>query len=195
MRAPAAIAISLFAQISSVSAQPLEDNLKIIYPKTERTDVTEEHFGQTVKDSYRWLENDAPDDRAVSAWIAAQNVVTQDYLDTIPGRDQFKKRMKELLDYDRHTVPQKRGDRYFFNLLKGLANQQALFVREGIFGESRLLIDPNTWSQDGADALGPWTASDDGRHVAFSVQKGGTDWQTIKVLDVETGKELEDEVQ
>jgi prolyl oligopeptidase len=195
MRAPAAIAISLFAQISSVSAQPLEDNLKIIYPKTERTDVTEKHFGQTVKDSYRWLENDAPDDRAVSAWIAAQNVVTQDYLDTLPGRDQFKKRMKELLDYDRHTVPQKRGDRYFFNLLKGLANQQALFVREGTFGESRLLIDPNTWSQDGADALGPWTASDDGRHVAFSVQKGGTDWQTIKVLNVETGKELEDEVQ
>ncbi|PYE41342.1 prolyl oligopeptidase [Rhizobium sp. PP-F2F-G20b] len=165
---------------------------KNIYPKTERIDVTEEYFGRTVVDSYRWLENDAPDDRAVSAWIEAQKAVTQKHLDALPGRDHFRKRMTELLDYDRYTVPRKRGDRYFFNVIKGNENQPSLYVRDGVFGESRVLIDPNTWSEDGADALTDWSASDDARYVAFGVQEGGTDWRTIKVLDVESGKELDD---
>ncbi|MEB2848553.1 prolyl oligopeptidase family serine peptidase [Rhizobiales bacterium RZME27] len=171
----------------------MEDNLqKIIYPKTERIDVTEEHFGRTVVDSYRWLENDAPDDRAVSAWIEAQNALTQKHLEALPGRDHFRKRMTELLDYDRYTVPRKRGDRYFFNFIKGNENQPSLYVRDGVFGESRVLIDPNTWSPDGADALTDWSVSDDARYVAFGVQEGGTDWRTIKVLNVESGKELAD---
>ncbi|PYE22032.1 prolyl oligopeptidase family protein [Rhizobium sp. PP-CC-3A-592] len=92
---------------------------KNIYPKTERIDVTEEYFGRTVVDSYRWLENDAPDDRAVSAWIEAQKAVTQKHLDALPGRDHFRKRMTELLDYDRYTVPRKRGDRYFLQRHQG----------------------------------------------------------------------------
>jgi prolyl oligopeptidase len=193
MRTPVAIAISFFLQIHNVSAQPLEDNLQqITYPTTERIDVIEDHFGQTVVDSYRWLENDAPDDQAVAAWIEAQNSVTRQHLDALPGRELFRKRMTQLLDYDRYTVPRKRGDRYFFNVIKGTENQPSLYVRDGVFGESRVLIDPNTWSKDGADALSGWSVSDDARHVAFGVQKGGTDWRTIKVLDVESGRELDD---
>ncbi|WP_092993235.1 prolyl oligopeptidase family serine peptidase [Rhizobium sp. NFR07] len=165
---------------------------KIIYPTTERIDVTEEHFGEAVVDSYRWLENEAPDDRAVAAWIGAQNAVTQTYLGTLPGREHFRERMKELLNYDRYTVPKKRGDRYFFNVIKGHENQPSLYVRDGVFGDSRVLIDPNTWSDDGADSLTDWSVSDDARYVAFGVQKGGTDWRTIKVLDVESGRELND---
>ncbi|TCR00399.1 prolyl oligopeptidase family serine peptidase [Neorhizobium sp. JUb45] len=165
---------------------------KITYPPTERIDVTEEHFGRTVVDSYRWLENDAPDDRAVAAWIEAQNAVTRKHLDALPGREHFRKRIAQLLDYDRYTVPRKRGDRYFFNVIKGNENQPSLYVRDGVFGESRVLIDPKTWSEDGADALTDWSVSDDARYVAFGVQEGGTDWRTIKVLDVESGKELGD---
>lgn len=57
-----------------------------------------------------------------------------------------------------------------------------------------MLIDPNTWAKDGATALAEWSVSDDGARVAYAVQDGGTDWRTIRVLDVDTGKELVDEL-
>ncbi|MFK4260111.1 prolyl oligopeptidase family serine peptidase [Agrobacterium tumefaciens] len=196
MRTPAAFVALLLTCVDGSSAEQLEGKLpKDIYPETKRIDVTEQYFGQTIVDPYRWLENSNPEDGAVRSWIEAQNAVTRPYLDTLPGRDHFRKRMKELLDYDRYTVPRKRGDRYFFNVIKGNENQPSLYVREGVFGDSRVLIDPNSWSEDGADALSIWNASDDGRLLAFGKQTGGTDWRTIRVLDVDSGKILDDVVE
>jgi prolyl oligopeptidase len=190
-----AIAVSLFMQINSVSAQTLESDVsEIEYPRTERIDVTEELFGVTVADPYRWLEDIEAKYEAVATWVEAQNTVTQRYLATLPGRDILEQRMKALFEYERYTVPRKRGDKYFFTFNKGLENQPALYVRDGALGQARLLIDPNEWSEDNADAIGEWSVSDDGHHVAFSVQKGGTDWRTIRVLDVERGQELQDVV-
>ncbi|QCL98293.1 prolyl oligopeptidase family serine peptidase [Agrobacterium tumefaciens] len=196
MRTPAAFVALLLTCVDGSSAEQLEGKLpKDIYPETKRIDVTEQYFGQTIVDPYRWLEKSDPEDGAVRSWIEAQNAVTRPYLDTLPGRDHFRKRMKELLDYDRYTVPRKRGDRYFFNVIKGNENQPSLYVREGVFGDSRVLIDPNSWSEDGADALSIWNASDDGRLLAFGKQTGGTDWRTIRVLDVDSGKILDDVVE
>jgi prolyl oligopeptidase len=195
MKKSTAIAVSLFMQINSVSAQTLESDVsEIEYPKTERIDVTEERFGVTVADPYRWLEDTEGKSGAVATWVEAQNKVTRRYLHALPGRDILEQRMKALFEYERYTVPRKRGDKYFFTFNKGLENQPALYVRDGALGQARLLIDPNTWSDDNADAIGEWSVSDDGRHVAFSVQKGGTDWRTIRVLDVESGQELQDVV-
>lgn len=165
----------------------------IEYPRSERIDLAEERFGLTVADPYRWLEDTQAEGGAVSAWVEAQNKLTRRYLDALPGRDILEQRMKALFEYERYTVPRKRGDKYFFTLNKGLENQPALYVRDAN-GEARLLIDPNAWSDDNADAIGEWNVSDDGRHLAFSVQKGGTDWRTIRVLDVESGQELQDAV-
>jgi len=195
MRTTTAIAVSLVVQFSSVCAQPQENDMsKITYPETERVNVMEKHFGRTVVDPYRWLENEATNDRAVAAWIETQNKVTRAYLDMLPGRDILKDRMTRLFDYERYTVPRKRGDRYFFTLHKGLENQPSLHVRDAAFGNVRLLLDPNSWSDDNADAIGEWSVSDDGGYVAFSVQKGGSDWRTIRVLHVESGEELGDVV-
>jgi hypothetical protein len=196
MRTPAAFVALLLTCVDASSADQLDGKLpKDTYPETKRIDVTEQHFGQTIVDPYRWLENSGAEDGAVRSWIEAQNAVTRAYLDTLPGRDHFRKRMTELLDYDRYTVPRKRGDRYFFNVIKGNENQPSLYVREGVLGDSRVLIDPNSWSEDGADALSIWNASDDGRLVAFGKQTGGTDWRTIRVLDVDSGKILDDVVE
>lgn len=196
MRTPAAFIALLLTCVDGSSADQLEGKVpKLIYPETKRLDVTEEHFGQTVVDPYRWLENKAAEDHTVRSWIDAQNAVTQSCLDALPGRDHFHQRMTELLDYDRYTVPRKRGDRYFFNVIKGNENQPSLYVREGVFGDSRLLIDPNSWSEDGADALAIWSASDDGRFVGFGMQTGGSDWRTLKVLDVDSGETLDDVVE
>ena len=141
MRTPAAFIALLLTCVDGSSADQLEGKVpKLIYPETKRLDVTEEHFGQTVVDPYRWLENKTAEDHTVRSWIDAQNAVTQSCLDALPGRDHFHQRMTELLDYDRYTVPRKRGDRYFFNVIKGNENQPSLYVREGVFGLSLIHI-------------------------------------------------------
>lgn len=73
-----------------------------------------------------------------------------------------------------------------------MQNQRVLCVRDTVDGEGRVLIDPNTWAKDGANALAEWSVSDDGAYVAYAVQDGGSDWRTIRVLDVSTGRELGD---
>lgn len=166
----------------------------ITYPETKQVDIVEEHFGQRVSDPYRWLENNIRNDKEVAAWVESQNKVTYDYLNTLPGRDIFKDRLKQLYNYERFTIPVKKGERYFYLYNSGLQNQQVIYVRDSLDGAGRVLIDPNSWAEDGATALAEWSASDDGKRVAYAVQDGGTDWRTIRVLDVNTGKVLEDEV-
>ncbi len=166
----------------------------MMYPATKRVDVVDEYFGHKVADPYRWLENDVRGDPEIAAWVGAQNDVTRSHLAGLSGRDRFRARLTALFDHERLTVPQKRGGRYFFTRNNGLDNQSALVLRDGADGPERILIDPNAWSQDGATALAEWSASEDGAHVAFATQDGGTDWRTIRVLDVASGEMLEDAV-
>jgi prolyl oligopeptidase len=164
------------------------------YPPTERLDIVEDHFGQAVADPYRWLENDIRTDADVAAWVERQNVLTQSYLATLPGRDTFADRLDAMLDYEQYFAPIKRGGRYFFTRNAGQENQATLYLRSAD-GTERVIIDPNSWSVDNADALAEWTPSDDGRLIAYAVQTGGTDWRTIKILDVETGTVRDDTVE
>lgn len=166
----------------------------ITYPETKQVNVVEKPFGQTITDSYRWLENDIRNDKEVGAWVESQNTVTNAYLNTLPGRDIFKNRLKQLYDYERFSIPVKKGGRYFYLHNSGLQSQQVLYVRDSLDNAGRVLIDPNTWAKDRATALAEWSASNDGKRVAYAVQDGGTDWRTIRVLEVNTGKVLDNEV-
>ncbi|PZO19476.1 MAG: S9 family peptidase [Burkholderiales bacterium] len=167
----------------------------ITYPYTPTIDNVEIHFGHKISDPYRWLENDVRKDPDVARWVAAQNALTQNHLATLPGREIFRQRLAKLLDTEQLTAPIKRGQRYFFTRSSGQENQPKLCVREGMDGEDRVLLDPHDWSEDGADALGEWGVSDDGKRIAYGVQVAGTDWRTIRVFDVDTGLVLEDELQ
>ncbi len=168
----------------------------ISYPATRRTEQADEQFGVNVVDPYRWLENDVRTDPEVRAWVDAQNDVTQAYLATLPGRDVFTNRLTELIDYERVGVPVKKGDRYFYARNSGLQNQPVLVVRESGDQESdRVLIDPNGWSADGAMALAEWAPSEDGGKILYAVQDGGSDWRTVRVMDVATGETLPDTVE
>ena len=166
----------------------------IVYPQTERQDLVENQFGAAVADPYRWLEDDVRTNSKVAAWVAQENALTDSYLATLPARPHFLKRMRELFAYERYGIPQKKGSRYFYSRNTGLQNQNVLYVREGLNGTPRMLVDPNGWSQDGATALAEWNPSEDGRRLLYSVQEGGTDWRIVRVLDVDTGRVLDDEV-
>ncbi|OYY88688.1 MAG: S9 family peptidase [Sphingomonas sp. 28-66-16] len=165
------------------------------YPQTRRVDQVDDQFGIKVADPYRWLENDVRTDPEVKAWVDAENAVTNAYLATLPGRDLFKARLTQLLDYERFGIPVKKGGRYFYSHNSGLQNQAVLFVRDSVDGAGRVLIDPNGWSKDGATALGEWSPSEDGSKLLYTIQDGGTDWRTVKVLDVATGALLPDTIE
>jgi prolyl oligopeptidase len=172
-------------------AQPVPG---ITYPQTHRVDVVDTQFGVPVADPYRWLENDVRNDPQVEAWVMAENHVTDAFLAKLPLRDWFKQRVTALYDYERFGLPVKKGTHYFYTHNSGLQNQSVLFVRDGLSGEPRQLIDPNSWSADGATALAEWTPSEDGKLLTYSIQDGGTDWRTVKLMDVATGKTLPDEI-
>ncbi|MCB2066217.1 MAG: S9 family peptidase [Erythrobacter sp.] len=164
------------------------------YPETRRGDVVETQFGEEIADPYRWLEDDVRNNPEVAAWVEAQNALTDAYLEQLPARDWFRERIGELTDYARFGVPVERGGRYFYTANSGLQNQSPLYVRDGLDGEPRVLLDPNGWAGDGATALGGWVPSPDGSKLLYSVQDGGTDWRIIRVMDVATGAILSDEI-
>ncbi|CAA9505266.1 MAG: Prolyl endopeptidase [uncultured Sphingomonas sp.] len=166
----------------------------LTYPAASRGDVSETQFGVAVADPYRWLETDVRQSPEVRGWVEAQNRVTDSFLDTLPGRDALKSRMTELYNYERVGTPTKKGNRYFYQRNTGLQNQSPLYVRDSVNGAERLLIEPNQWSKDGATALAEWVPSEDGKHVLYTVQDGGSDWRTVRVLDVATGQPVSDEI-
>ncbi|HSN70494.1 MAG TPA: prolyl oligopeptidase family serine peptidase [Steroidobacteraceae bacterium] len=170
----------------------LADPIK--YPETatvEQRDV----FEVAIDDPYRWLEQDVRESPEVADWVARQNAVTMKYLHALPGRAEIERRVTELWDYERFSLPVKRGGRYFFLRNDGLQNQAVLYVQDSLDAVPRLLIDPNGWSEDGTTALADFEPSPDGRFVAYAVQESGSDWRRIEVLDVASGERVGEPVQ
>ncbi|WP_428409870.1 prolyl oligopeptidase family serine peptidase [Hyphococcus sp.] len=171
-----------------------QDQMKPAYPATKTVDQRDEFFGVTVADPYRWLEADVREDAEVAGWVQAENEVTFSYLDTLPGRDAIKARLKALWDYEKFLLPVKKGERVFYRRNNGLQNQYVLYVQEGEEGAPRVLLDPNAWSDDGATALSTYHPSPDGSLVAYQVQEGGSDWMTLRVVNAASGAVLEDKI-
>ena len=203
LRAASIVALSTPFLSAPLAAQSSGDHMhnatpaspaRIVYPATERSEAVDTLFGEEVADPYRWLENDVRTDPKVAQWVAAQNEVTDAYLQTLPARAWFKERIAALMDYERFGIPRKFGSRYFYTRNTGLQNQSPLYVQDGLKGERRLLLDPNTWANDGATALSAWEPSPDGSKLLYMVQDGGTDWMIIRAMDVSTGERIDDDI-
>ncbi len=166
---------------------------KLMYPATRKSDHVDEYHGKKIPDPYRWLED--PDSEETKAWVQAQNQVTFGYLEQLPSRETFKQRLTKLWNYERFGLPIKRKGRYFYSRNSGLENQNAVYVVEGLSGQPRLLLDPNTLSKDGTIALANWVVSDDGKLFAYALAHAGSDWNEWKLLDVDTGRDLPDHLQ
>ncbi|MCC5981173.1 MAG: S9 family peptidase [Oceanicaulis sp.] len=185
---------------SAVVAGAAHTQQRLIYPTTLRVDQVDTYQSASrgeveVEDPYRWLEADVRVSPEVEAWVAAQNAVTGRYLEGLPGRAMIAERLRELWNYERRSVPAAREGLYFFSHNDGLQDQSIYKVQEGLEGEPRVLIDPNTLSEDGTVALAGTWPSPDGSHVAYFLQDGGSDWRTAHVINVETGAQLEDRLE
>ncbi len=166
------------------------------YPETRREDVVEEKFGVQVFDPYRWLEKS--NDAEVDAWVAAQNSHMRGVIDRISARGALEKRLEELLTIGEVSSPWVRrttkGMRYFYTQRKGAQNQPVLVVRDGTKGAARVLFDPNQEDEKKLLALDWYTPSWEGDLVAYGTSEGGSEESTLRVLDVNSGKDLPDTI-
>jgi len=163
------------------------------YPKTTKTDQSDNYHGTIVADPYRWLEDTDSDKTA--AWVKAENAVTSQYLSQIPQRQAIERRLTELWDYERYGIPTVRGGRYFYQHNNGLQNQSVLYVADGPNEKPRVILDPNNLRDDGTVALAGTAISDDGRLLAYGLATAGSDWRQWFVRDVATGEDLSDHLQ
>ena len=167
---------------------------RLIYPETRRVDQIDTYHGIEVQDPYRWLEEDARNSQDVTEWIEAENDLTREYFSAIPQRKKIADRLTELWNYERYSVPSQTAGKYFFRKNDGLQDQSLLYVAYSYADAGRVLIDPNTWSEDGTVSLGATKVSDDGRYLAYCRRDAGSDWSTVYVLEIESGRQTSDQL-
>jgi prolyl oligopeptidase len=185
--------ILIVALMSQMSLSAQNQSQKIKYPDTRKVDTVDVYFGHEVADPYRWLEDDnAPE---TEAWVKAENKITFDYLSKIPFREALKKHLTEIWNYPKYRVPFKKGGRYFMFKNDGVQNQDMLYMMNGPQEEPEVLLDPNLFSADGTVALADISVSKDGKYLAYSISSGGSDWNEIHVMNIETRKTLPDRIQ
>jgi prolyl oligopeptidase len=162
------------------------------YPTTPTGDVVDDYHGTQVADPYRWLEDtDAPE---TAAWIAEQNRLSRAWLDGVAAREPMRRRLLELWDHPRVSTPSHRAGRWFQLRNSGLQDQDVLYVMDAPGDEGRVLLDPNTMSDDGTVALAAVVGSHDARLLAYALSEAGSDWMTWRVRDVASGEDLPDVV-
>jgi len=166
---------------------------RISYLDTKKVDQVDVYHGREIADPYRWLEDDNAAD--TTEWVKGQNEVTFGYLRSLPHREAIRRRLTELWNYPRVSAPFTKGGKFFFMKNDGLQNQPVLYTQNSLDDEPRVLLDPNTFSEQGTAALMSMSVSDDGRLLAYALAHAGSDWQECRVRDVETGEDLPDQLQ
>jgi len=160
------------------------------YPEARKDSTVDIYHGVPVADPYRWMEiENTPE---LNRWIDGQNALTNTFVSAFAGRDVLKRRLVALWNYERTTVPYKRGGKYFFAKNNGLQNQDVLYVKTSLDAEPRLVLDPNALSEDGSVALVNEEYSFDGTLMAYGFSKSGSDQKEIRIRNVLTGKEYDE---
>ncbi|PLK45645.1 S9 family peptidase [Emticicia sp. TH156] len=163
------------------------------YPLTHTVDQKDNYHGTIVEDPYRWLEDDRSAETA--EWVKQQNQLSFSYLEKIPYREGIKKRLEKIYNYAKYSAPSRKGEWYYFYKNDGLQNQSVLYRQKGLNGVPEVVLDPNSLSKDGTTRLAQFTLSKDGRYAAYALSKGGSDWQDIFIMDVNSKQNLADKVE
>jgi prolyl oligopeptidase len=162
------------------------------YPLSRTSDAVEILHGETIPDPYRWLEDGESAD--TRQWTDAQNALTRSYLDAVPVRERIRARLDQLLAIGALSVPTPVRGRYFYQRRDGRQNQPVLYLRQGIGGEDRPIVDPNALDTGGTVALDWYYPSDDGRLLAYGLSKNGSEQSVLQVMEVDTGVVLPDRI-
>lgn len=187
--APAKTTVNTPEQTTPV---PEATQTRFTYPAAKQSDQTDTYHGIEIADPYRWMEN--IDSEEVKTWIEAENAISFDYLKNIEGHAAIEERLTQLWNYERYTVPFKSGDSYFFRKNNGLQNQYVLYSQKTLEDEAKILLDPNTLSEDGTVALSSYEISPDGKYLAYGLATAGSDWNDWFIRDTQSGEDLSDEL-
>ena len=160
------------------------------YPETKKVDTVTNYHGMLIADPYRWLEDDKSEE--TKEWVTAQNKVTFDYLNQIPYREQWLKRLEEINNYPKYSSPSRKNQYFYYSKNDGLQNQSVIYRQKGLNGKPELVLDPNKFSADGTTGLGAFSLSENGKYGVIGKSIGGSDWRTFFVMDMSTKKYLPD---
>ena len=165
---------------------------QLTYPVTHKGNTVDDYFGTKVSDPYRWLEDDKSAE--TKDWVTAENKITFGYLNQIPYRAKFQSAIEKVFNYPKYSAPARKGEWYYFYKNDGLQNQSILYRQKGLDGKVEEVIDPNKLSKEGTTRLTLFGLSKNGKYAVLGLSEGGSDWQTYKVRDITTGKDLADKL-
>ena len=149
--------------------------------------VTEQIFGTSITDRYRWMET--PKDPEWMPYLMGQNAYARQELAAIPGRDELARKIGEVSGGLVIVSTVQAAGPYIFTQVRPLgANTLKLYVREGADGKDRLLIDPDSMATGTTHySLDYWQTSPDGRYVAYGASPAGSEDSTLRILETATG--------
>ncbi|KAL0432315.1 UNVERIFIED_CONTAM: Prolyl endopeptidase [Sesamum latifolium] len=157
---------------------------RLQYPTARRDEsVVDNYHGVMVPDPYRWLED--PDSPETKEFVEKQMKLTDSVLKTCETREKLREKLTELYDFPKYSAPSRAGGKYFFFHNTGLQPQRVLYVQDSLDGKPKVLLDPNTLSEDGTVALTAYAVSEDAKFMAYGISSSGSDWITIKVMRIE----------
>ena len=162
-------------------------------PKAAEKPVIDILHGTKVLDNYRWLEDGKTPE--TQKWVEEEMAYTRGILDRLPGRDSIHKRLTELLSIGSVNPPVIAGHHYFYTKREGMQNQPILYVRDGVNGPDRVLVDANKLAADGTIALDWYQPSDNGKYVAYGTSPSGSEMSTLHIIETKTGTILPDTIE
>ena len=178
--------ILLSATICLLGCSQVDDR-----PDTKQIEHFDEYHGVKVLDSYRWLENFTSEE--VRAWVDEQNLYTQSFL-TNEFREEIKKDLESIWTSEYSSIPFVVKDRTFFYFNNGNWQQNKLMVKDCDSCKERVLIDPNLFSVDGTVSMASASVSPDSNWIAFSISDGGSDWRTWRIMNINSGQVMDEEL-
>ena len=184
---------AVYAANDSKSAGSSSTTTPSAPPKAAAKPVEEILHGTKIIDNYRWLEDSKSPE--TQKWVEEEMAYTRSVLDPLPGREQIHKRLTELLSIGSITPPQLAGKYYFYTRREGMQNQPVLYVREGVEGKDRVLVDANQLAADGTIALDWFEPSYSGKYMAYGTSPSGSEMSTLHIVETKTGNLLPDTIE
>ena len=186
------LSINFFLLILISCSNNNENTTELKYPESKKIDFTENLHGYEISDSYRWLE-DFTSDESID-WIERQNNFTKQFIKKNKYKKGLENYLNEIWESESISIPYKVKEKTFYYFNDGSFQQSKLMIKDCDSCDARVLIDPNQFSDDGTVSLGGTSISNDASHIAYSISDGGSDWRTWKIMNIETGEVLDDEL-